>query len=555
MVRTNKRILVIDDQENIRKDYETILVKSAKSQEIFDIENFLDDVNTVETKEESEEPLLSDTEVNGIDFEVDFADQGKKGYFLVQKALEENKPYAVAFIDMRMPPGWNGLETAKKIRSIDKEIEIVIVTAFADVPRNELVKEVGYPEKLLYLKKPFNAEEIEQLALNLTQKYLFLQKNKLFTNSLKKLIDNMKEIKTGVYDNYVNLLQSILTHILDCVGSKRGVIAIVNDSHVDFMVVSGNIDEHYKDIIGRINLHEINKYDLLEENILLLPISTLNESKDQILLFAIDGAEDIIKNNELVNILVDTAQDIFKNYILQKKYFEQEKLASIGLGADKIIHDLKNPLSVISGYAELMQAQLNYLIIDEKTKNKFNTFLEKILLTEGYMLNLLKDILDFSRNEVNLEKVNIKVDSLLNYIMDDLMIILDKNNVAFQNLLIDNVILNIDKNKFKRVFNNLISNAIQAFNDVNQQTERYIRITSELREDNTFIFSIFNNGPEIPVTIRKEIFRPFKTSGVHKGSGLGMAITKQIVESHGGSISFVTNEEGTTFIIKVPLEK
>ena len=443
----------------------------------------------------------------------------------------------------------------KKIRSIDKEIEIVIVTAFADVPRNELVKEVGYPEKLLYLKKPFNAEEIEQLALNLTQKYHFLQKNKLFTNSLKKLIDNMKEIKTGVYENYINLLQSILTHILDCVGSQRGVIALVNDSNIDFMVVSGNIDEHYKDIIRRINLKEINKYDLLDEDILLLPISTLNDSKEQILLFAIDGADDIIRNNELVNILVDTAQDIFRNYILQKKYFEQEKLASIGLGADKIIHDLKNPLSVISGYAELMQAQLNYLIIDEKTKKKFNSFLEKILQTEGYMLNLLKDILDFSRNEVNLEKVNIKVDSLLNYIMDDLMIILDKNNVAFQNVLIDNVVLTIDKNKFKRVFNNLISNAIQAFNDVNQQSEKYVRITSELREDHTFIFSIYNNGPEIPVTIRKEIFKPFKTSGIHKGSGLGMAITKQIIESHGGSISFVTNEEGTTFIIKVPLEK
>ena len=112
MVRANKRILVIDDQENIRKDYENILVKSAKSQEIFDIENFLEDVNTAKPEENLlyEEP----PEINGIDFEVDFADQGKKGYFLVQKALEDNKPYSVAFIDMRMPPGWNGLETAKK---------------------------------------------------------------------------------------------------------------------------------------------------------------------------------------------------------------------------------------------------------------------------------------------------------------------------------------------------------------------------------------------------------------------------------------------------------
>jgi len=83
--------------------------------------------------------------------------------------------YAVAFIDIRMPPGWDGIKTAQKIREIDRDIEIVIVTAYADVTRSQIVSNIGYPEKLLYLRKPFDNDELAQIALQLTTKWAVVQ--------------------------------------------------------------------------------------------------------------------------------------------------------------------------------------------------------------------------------------------------------------------------------------------------------------------------------------------------------------------------------------------
>ena len=149
----NKKIIIIDDDDNIKSDYEEILLEEKEDKRLQEISGFINDGN--EPKKDNK---------NKIDYELDFAKQGEEGFNMIKKSLKENNPYSLAFIDMRMPPGWNGLKTSKKIREIDKEIEIVIVTAYADVPRSKIVSEIGQPNKLLYLKKPFATEEIEQLA-------------------------------------------------------------------------------------------------------------------------------------------------------------------------------------------------------------------------------------------------------------------------------------------------------------------------------------------------------------------------------------------------------
>lgn len=99
------------------------------------------------------------------------ASQGEDGVSIIKERLDSNDPIKVAFIDMRMPPGIDGAETARRIRDLDPRVEIVIVTAYSDLSLGEIVDEIGSPDKLLYLKKPFDIKEIRQLALNLTQKY------------------------------------------------------------------------------------------------------------------------------------------------------------------------------------------------------------------------------------------------------------------------------------------------------------------------------------------------------------------------------------------------
>ena len=90
---------------------------------------------------------------------------------MVQLARNEGRPYAVAFVDMRMPPGWDGLETIEHLWEADAELQVVICTAYSDQPWDEITKRVGRTDKLLILQKPFNSIEVLQLATALCRKW------------------------------------------------------------------------------------------------------------------------------------------------------------------------------------------------------------------------------------------------------------------------------------------------------------------------------------------------------------------------------------------------
>ncbi|HCH24792.1 MAG TPA: hypothetical protein DE179_10915, partial [Oceanospirillaceae bacterium] len=98
------------------------------------------------------------------DYSVSFADQGLAGIELAQTAFKAGEPFAIAFIDMRMPPGIDGLETAQRLRAIDKKIQIIFVTAYSDRSLKELDQVLGFD--MLLLNKPFTSDEVLQLARN-----------------------------------------------------------------------------------------------------------------------------------------------------------------------------------------------------------------------------------------------------------------------------------------------------------------------------------------------------------------------------------------------------
>jgi PAS domain S-box-containing protein len=157
----NNRIIVIDDDSDIWEAYKAILAPEQLEGKF--------------TAQKKMEELIADpglTDLPGQEnFDVSFASQGQEGLQLVEKSLQENRPFAIAFIDVRMPPGWDGMETAVQIRAIDPDIEIVIVTAYADRSRDEIAQAVNPPHKLLYLRKPFDLDELKQITLSLCEKW------------------------------------------------------------------------------------------------------------------------------------------------------------------------------------------------------------------------------------------------------------------------------------------------------------------------------------------------------------------------------------------------
>ena len=104
------------------------------------------------------------------EFLLDSAFQGQEGLALVQKAARDGQPYAMAFVDVRMPPGWDGIETIARIWQEYPDLEMVICTAYSDYSWDDITKKLGHSDRFLILKKPFDNVEVRQLACSLTQK-------------------------------------------------------------------------------------------------------------------------------------------------------------------------------------------------------------------------------------------------------------------------------------------------------------------------------------------------------------------------------------------------
>jgi len=152
----NHRILIIDDNPAIHEDIKQILGRSSSSE--------LEVVSAALFGESMASPA-------SLDYEIDSAYQGQEGLAKVISAVQHQRPYAMGFVDMRMPPGWDGLKTIEQMWQADPELQIVICTAYSDYSWSEISTRLGATDQLLILKKPFDLIEVRQLAATLTRKW------------------------------------------------------------------------------------------------------------------------------------------------------------------------------------------------------------------------------------------------------------------------------------------------------------------------------------------------------------------------------------------------
>lgn len=176
----NRRILIIDDTENIHEDFRSILTNGAG--------------NEIDVSED--EAILFGTsgqEAFRLDFEVDSAFQGEEGIEKVALAIEKNCPYAMTFLDMRMPPGLDGLETLKKLWEIDPDLQVVICTAYTDYSWQDIFSLFGNTDRLLILKKPYDSAEVLQMAFALTAKWSLFRETQYWNTQLEKKVQERTE--------------------------------------------------------------------------------------------------------------------------------------------------------------------------------------------------------------------------------------------------------------------------------------------------------------------------------------------------------------------------
>jgi len=153
------RILIVDDNESIHNDFNKVLM--GKTQ---------DKLRNVEMALFGEDDPDLDLDEPTVNYRIDHAFQGEDAIEMVQKAIEEKDPYALIFMDVRMPPGMDGIKAASKIWQKHPDPELVICTAHSDYTWGEIVKEVGASGKLQFLRKPFDMVTVQQLALSCSKK-------------------------------------------------------------------------------------------------------------------------------------------------------------------------------------------------------------------------------------------------------------------------------------------------------------------------------------------------------------------------------------------------
>ncbi|MCE0722269.1 MULTISPECIES: two-component system response regulator [Legionella] len=197
------KILIIDDNPAIHLDFQKILKMRESTSGL----NKLNQLVFGDKLEEDLEKSESD-EIDFPGFQIDCVSQGEEGVQYIQQALEEGAPYALAFVDIRMPPGLDGVETIKRIWALDQEIQIVICTAYSDYTWEETVEELGLSDNLLILKKPFDSISVRQLACSLTKKWRLMQESK----NREEILEKTVEERTDSLQKTLTVLEYQSTH-------------------------------------------------------------------------------------------------------------------------------------------------------------------------------------------------------------------------------------------------------------------------------------------------------------------------------------------------------
>jgi len=169
-----RRILVVDDTRAIHEDFRKILHGGGGRTEVDVLEASL-----------FGGPVRTPTSMT---YDVVSAYQGVEALAKVIEARAEGSPFALAFVDMRMPPGWDGVETVERLWEADPDLQIVICTAYSDYSWEEVIDRLGVSDRLLLLKKPFDTAEVSQLACALTEKWHLAQRAKLNVAQLRSMV-------------------------------------------------------------------------------------------------------------------------------------------------------------------------------------------------------------------------------------------------------------------------------------------------------------------------------------------------------------------------------
>jgi two-component system, NtrC family, sensor kinase len=519
----NAAVLVIDDEEMVRDNIEEILVprkSNPQSESVDQAASILFDAPSLS--------VMTSRVSNIPNFTVHKASNGMEGVELVKKSVIEGRPYAVIFLDMRMP-GWDGMETAVQIRKYDSKAEIIFVTAFSDRSIDDIIARAG--QNVGYHCKPYASEEITQLATKAVSDY-----NKL--RNLEKLIEAISSISLDEHQ-LNSLLQNVLDQLATYVETDMALLGKVHDDNKYEKIFSiGSIEGkiNLEELIARVKAAQITDGEVIQmEEVVMARL-------DNYTIFAVLKKDEKLKTEKLylLKLFVLNAAKAIRNAELREKLLQKEKLSAVGKAMSMMMHDLRSPIKNIKVMTDMMR--------QDKVESEWLDLIDE----SGRQASaIFEDFLDFI-NETPPKKLPVQLDKIIE---EGVKMAQARNNAA--KVTIHKTVppaVSGDESKLKRSIMNLVNNAMDALKDHKVADPRIDISMCADKSGSRVSILIRDNGPGIPDEIVKTLFEPFITSKKTNGTGLGLAIVKQYITAHGGDIK-VENDKGAVFTISLPLQQ
>lgn len=489
------------------------------------------------------------------DFEIDSAHQGQEAVLLLEKSILEDRPYSIAFVDIRMPPGWDGVKTAGHLWEIDPRLQVVLCTAYSDYSWKEIVTQLKHSDRLLILKKPFDVIEINQLVCSLTGKWSLARQLETHLEGLEHVVRE----RTADLNSSLSMIKATLEATAD------GIL-VLNQDGITFNRRFLEMWKVPEELIDAQDSEKILDYvrSTIESPSFLqkfFDAEYKSHSADYEVLKFQDGRvfECCAQPQSLDDSVVGTVwsfRDVTKRVVLEQQLRQAQKMECVGQLAGGVAHDFNNMLTVIQGHAAILRD-----VVNETDKPS----VEEILAASVRATNLTRQLLAFSRRQVmqstqlDLRQVVIASSKMLHRLIGE--------HIQFDIQPGDPLPpIQADAGMLEQVLMNLAINSRDAMPDggrfgVKIRSVQMSKVQAAQLPDATpghFVcLEVSDTGSGIPPEDLPRVFEPFfTTKEVGKGTGLGLATVYGIIKQHQGWIAVDSAVGiGTTFRMYLPVTK
>ncbi|RYZ02617.1 MAG: GAF domain-containing sensor histidine kinase [Myxococcales bacterium] len=272
---------------------------------------------------------------------------------------------------------------------------------------------------------------------------------------------------------------------------------------------------------------------------LVLPLEGDGASLGAVALFGSAGSRSFTREDEsLMQLVAANVSTAVRLFFSTQSRERSERLTSIGRLLSQVIHDFKTPMTVISGYVQLMA--------DAGDAKKRHEFAEEVLKQFDVLTGMQREVLEFARGERTLFVRRVYLHKFFGDLRRQLELELNGLPIELKLAVDTKVVARFDEARVARAVHNLARNAIEAM-----EAGGVLTLAGRL-EGQDLLIAVSDTGPGIPPAIEHRLFQSFVTLGKEGGTGLGLAIVKKIVEEHGGNVRVKSSSKGATFELRLP---